>query len=187
MICCFLWGAYAHKTHFAESLAMSMSKVRRLFWFSIPAFGISLGIAIAEQRVPVLLKYFNFFLVPYLCATIFFASGIMWLYGAGRLQSIFSSMQCYGRMTLTNYIVQNIIAFFAFSGVGLSIGNSRPYWFYFVLAILVYVIQIFISRYWLKRYKYGPVEWLWRRLGSRETLMKPEWVPVPASVVELSE
>jgi uncharacterized protein len=187
MICCFLWGAFAHKIRFAENLVANMSKVKRLFWFSIPAFAVSTLITIAEQRVPMLVKYFNLFLIPFLCATVFFASGIMWLYGAGKLRSVFSSMQHYGRMTLTNYLVQNIIAFFVFSGVGLSVGNSLPYWFYFAFAVAIYAMQIFISRYWLRRYNYGPVEWLWRRFGSAKTFMKRELTLTSVPISEVKQ
>ncbi len=96
---------------------------------------------------------------------VFFMSAVTWLYVSGKLIRIFHALQYYGKMTLTNYIVQNIIAFFMFSGMGLSIGSTYPYWFYFLLAVIIFIIQIFISRYWLTRFNYGPVEWLWRELS----------------------
>jgi uncharacterized protein len=65
-------------------------------------------------------------------------------------------------------MMQNILAAFLFSGIGFKIYNTLPYWFYFFLAIFVFIIQLFISKWWLAKYNYGPVEWLWRVLSYRK-------------------
>lgn len=64
----------------------------------------------------------------------------------------------YGRMGLTNYIVQSVVGVFIFAGFGLD--WSRLGVFFSVVFCLVYTAaQI---HYWLKRFRYGPMEWLWR-------------------------
>jgi uncharacterized protein len=65
-------------------------------------------------------------------------------------------------------MAQNILATFVFSGIGLKIYNTLPYWFYFLMAVSVFIIQLFISKWWLSKYNYGPLEWLWRVLSYRE-------------------
>ena len=170
MLCCFLWGMYFQRIHFFENLSGNKKNIKRMFWFSIPAFAASTLTTIAEQKNEWLVKYANFFIMSFICATVFFMSAIMWLYISGKWKSIFHALEYYGKMTLTNYIIQNIIAFFVFSGIGLSLGNSKPYSFYFILAVVVFIIQIFTSMFWLRKFNYGPIEWMWRKLSSQKTL-----------------
>ena len=71
------------------------------------------------------------------------------------------SLVSYGRMGLTNYIVQSMAGVFIFAGFGLD--WSRLGVFFSVVVCLVYTAaQIVLSHYWLKRFRYGPMEWLWR-------------------------
>jgi len=176
MLCCFLWGMFFQRIRFTENIYTNTKYIKRAFWFSIPAFAVSTYLTFLGKHINFLLVYYNFFIISFLCAVVFFSSTIMWLYVSGKLKRFLRAMGYFGRMTLTNYLVQNMISFFVFSGIGFSIGNSKPYWFYFALAIIVYIIQAFISRYWLKHYYYGPVEWFWRQLSSKEKLQfkRPE-------------
>jgi uncharacterized protein len=69
-----------------------------------------------------------------------------------------------GRMAFTNYLMQSLVFAFIFFGWGLGqFGRMRapPA---FALGVTVFVLQMLFSAWWLKRYRYGPVEWLWRSL-----------------------
>ncbi|MCL1634185.1 DUF418 domain-containing protein [Luteimonas sp. SX5] len=66
-----------------------------------------------------------------------------------------------GRMALTNYLSQSVIASLFFYGYGLGhwgVGRARQV--LFVLA--VFGLQLLLSRWWLSKFRYGPMEWLWR-------------------------
>ena len=66
-----------------------------------------------------------------------------------------------GRMSLTNYVVQICALELAFSGWGLTYHPScGP----LALAVLFFAAQILYSRWWFRRYRIGPLEWLWRSL-----------------------
>lgn len=66
-----------------------------------------------------------------------------------------------GRMALTNYLSQSVIASLVFYGYGLGHwGMSRAGQVLFVLT--VFALQLLVSRWWLARFRYGPMEWLWR-------------------------
>lgn len=69
-----------------------------------------------------------------------------------------------GRMALTNYLMQSIIATFLFYGTGLglfgTVGRAEQ-WIY-ILGI--WGFQLFFSRWWLSRFRFGPMEWFWRSL-----------------------
>ena len=68
----------------------------------------------------------------------------------------------FGRMALTNYIMQTVILVLLFHGYagGLYGTVSRTSQMLVVVAIIAF--QIVISALWLKRFRFGPLEWLWR-------------------------
>ena len=68
----------------------------------------------------------------------------------------------FGRMALTNYIMQSVILILLFHGYagGLYGEVSRASQIFVVVAIVVF--QIALSAWWLKRFRFGPLEWLWR-------------------------
>lgn len=69
----------------------------------------------------------------------------------------------YGRMGLTNYEMQGVMGAFLFSMWGFgSIFGSWGTTEVFVLGLVVYAIQVIISKFWLRHFRYGPLEWLWR-------------------------
>ncbi|MEL6347409.1 MAG: DUF418 domain-containing protein [Myxococcota bacterium] len=79
-----------------------------------------------------------------------------------RLQDALSSV---GRMALTNYIGQSVLATFIFHGWGLGLFGSvgRAMQIGFVVAI--WAFQLVLSVWWMQRFRYGPLEWLWRSLS----------------------
>lgn len=85
----------------------------------------------------------------------------------GRLQP----MATVGRMPLTNYLMQTLIATTLFYGWGFGlwgkVGNALD----LVLAIgIFFLVQVPLSKWWLTRYELGPMEWLWRRLTYGRSL-----------------
>ncbi len=72
-----------------------------------------------------------------------------------------------GRMALTNYLMQSLICAIYFYGYGLGHwGMPRGQQLLFV--VVVYSLQIVFSHWWLSRFKYGPMEWLWRGFTYRQ-------------------
>ncbi|MGM0971730.1 MAG: DUF418 domain-containing protein [Bacillota bacterium] len=67
-----------------------------------------------------------------------------------------------GKLSLSNYLFQSIISTFIFYSYGLGFyGKVSAFWGT-LLVIFIFAFQVIISRFWLARYYYGPVEWLWR-------------------------
>ncbi|KJC35518.1 permease [Bradyrhizobium sp. LTSP885] len=69
-----------------------------------------------------------------------------------------------GRMAFTNYILQSVILGFVFYGYGLGLFGKLDSVTGLAIVIAVYVAQAIASRWWLQRFRYGPIEWLWRAL-----------------------
>jgi len=69
-----------------------------------------------------------------------------------------------GRMAFTNYLAQSLIFGWIFYGYGLGLFGSLGAANALVLGLSIYVAQLIASAWWLRRYRYGPIEWLWRTL-----------------------
>ncbi len=78
--------------------------------------------------------------------------------------SIFSRIRAlapYGRMALTNYLMQSLFQAGFFYGWGLGyFGMGRAQQLAFAITIII--LQIIFSHWWLNRFTYGPMEWIWR-------------------------
>ena len=73
-----------------------------------------------------------------------------------------------GKMALTNYLSQTVIATLIYSGFGLGLaGRVGPTILWFQ-AIATLALQIMFSSWWLARYRFGPMEWVWRSLTYRK-------------------
>ena len=67
-----------------------------------------------------------------------------------------------GRMALTNYLSQSVICTLIFYGYGLGYFEQLPRAWQLPFAIALFALQVAFSRWWLSRFRYGPMEWLWR-------------------------
>lgn len=69
-----------------------------------------------------------------------------------------------GRMALTNYIGQSVIGALLFYGIGLGLGASFGLVHTELIVAGVYLFQMAFSRVWLRFFRFGPLEWIWRML-----------------------
>jgi uncharacterized protein len=106
--------------------------------------------------------------------TCLYASGILLLASASRRAAALAPLAALGRMALTNYALQSVLASIAFYGYGFGlyerIGPAAALGF----VMLTYVLQAALSAWWLSRFRFGPLEWLWRRIayGSPQPFLK---------------
>jgi uncharacterized protein len=79
-----------------------------------------------------------------------------------------------GRMALTSYVLQSIVFGFVFYGYGLAYFGRMATTQAAILGVLVYVAQAFASAAWLARFRFGPLEWVWRSLtyGAPQPMRK---------------
>ncbi|MCD8510964.1 MAG: DUF418 domain-containing protein [Bacillus sp. (in: Bacteria)] len=76
--------------------------------------------------------------------------------------SIFTGLGAVGRIALTNYLLQSIIMTTLFYGYGIGLFGKLGTLVGTLLALAVFILQIIGSKWWLKRYRFGPMEYLWR-------------------------
>ncbi len=91
----------------------------------------------------------------YLCA-------FLLLFPRPRGQRVLGVLAPYGRTALSNYFLQTLIGTFIFYHWGLGLLGNLNNVQTFGLAIVVIALQVSLSRWWLERFRFGPLEWLWR-------------------------
>jgi uncharacterized protein len=69
-----------------------------------------------------------------------------------------------GKMAFTNYILMSVIGSFIFYGHGLGLFCKVERTGQILIVLAVWIILLTLSPQWLKKYQYGPLEWLWRVL-----------------------
>jgi uncharacterized protein len=77
-----------------------------------------------------------------------------------------------GRMAFSSYILQTLVCTTLFYGHGLGLYGHVPRWGQLLVVLGTWVIVVAFARMWLARFRFGPLEWLWRSLtyGRRQPM-----------------
>ena len=75
-----------------------------------------------------------------------------------------------GRMACSNYLGQSVFGILLFYGIGLGWGAGVDLLTTELIALGVYAIQVIFSHFWLERFNFGPVEWVWRMITYKQRL-----------------
>ncbi|MFC4597202.1 DUF418 domain-containing protein [Cohnella hongkongensis] len=104
--------------------------------------------------------------------SVFYMASLLLLSRRRFWRLLLAPLQDAGRMALTNYLLQSVVCTFLFYSYGLGwYGQVAPS-YGIALSLLLFAAQVWGSRLWLRRYRFGPVEWLWRSLtyGKRQPM-----------------
>jgi len=85
-----------------------------------------------------------------------------------RCRRILAPVAAAGRMALTNYLTQTMILITLFYGFGFGFFYKVSLAQGVLLTLALYLLQVFWSNLWFKKFKYGPLEWLWRGLTYKK-------------------
>lgn len=94
----------------------------------------------------------------------FYVSAVILLFQRNKASCLQEYIAPTGRMALTNYFTHSVVAVILFHPWGLGLFGKIDVWAGIAIALVVFVLQIFISKWWLRDHRFGPMEWLWRRL-----------------------
>lgn len=84
------------------------------------------------------------------------------LWRSSDFQRVMRPFASAGRMALTLYLGQSIAGALIFAGFGLALWNSLSWPQLWAIATLVFAAQLLFAHLWFSRFRYGPMEWLWR-------------------------
>ncbi len=92
--------------------------------------------------------------------------GLLMLFARSRaLPWLQKSLAAVGRTALTNYLLQTILATAVFYGHGLGLFGSAERVGQIGIVVAIWGVQLVVSPLWLRYYRFGPIEWLWRSLS----------------------
>ena len=74
-----------------------------------------------------------------------------------------SNLRFYGKMSLTNYISQSIMGAVIYFPFGLNLASYCGYTISLLIGILLFIIQVKFSKWWLDKHKQGPLESIWHK------------------------
>lgn len=97
-------------------------------------------------------------------AALGYAGLVLLLVRAGVLKPLTGALAAVGRMALSNYLLQSILCTTFFYGYGLGYFAKLQYPELFLVIGCVWMVNIIFSAMWLRVFRFGPAEWVWRSL-----------------------
>jgi uncharacterized protein len=102
-----------------------------------------------------------------------YAAGLTLLVQRAAWRRLLAPLAAAGRMALSNYLLQSLIATTIFYGYGLGLyGQTGPVQHLGLAVAIFFLVQLPLSAVWVRRFRFGPAEWLWRSLtyGRRQPI-----------------
>lgn len=117
-------------------------------------------------------KHFNY--VGSVGTALGYVGLVMLIAKSSYFQGFKSAFSAVGRMAFSNYILMTLICTFLFYGHGLGLFGSVERKFQALVVVGIWILIMLISPLWLKYFRYGPLEGLWRSLtyGKWQPLKK---------------
>jgi uncharacterized protein len=179
----FLIGAWVGRHGWVTRAPDFLSGWRRLLRIALPAGLVIEGCAtlLAEsswlpewEHRKFLADSLHLLAVPVLAAG--YVAGIVVAFQGTLGRRLLSPFAAVGRMALTNYLTQSLVFGFVLFGIGPGLALAGKIGTMAIVAIVIgfFAVQVIISGWWLGRYEYGPVEWVWRTLtyGERPSMKR---------------
>lgn len=166
----FLLGAYAGRRRIFHDVSAHLPFIRR-----VQRWGLMIGVAgsaayaagasLDPSAATVLQDVGRMCLVFGAPAmSLFYASTIVLLTQGDAWRRRLAPLAAVGRMALSNYLLQSLICTTIFYSYGLALFCQVRPSLCLLLTVVIWLIQIPLSVWWLRRFQFGPIEWLWRSL-----------------------
>ena len=180
----FLLGLYAGRRGIFRDVAAHVPLFRKVLWWGLP-------IGLGSQVIFVVLSEGTNQFQPTLSSLV---AGVMQIAGAPALALSYVAalplllqhsswltrlgpLAAVGRMALSNYLLQSLVATTLFYGYGFGLFGQVGPALGLLITIAIFLAQIPLSVWWLRHFQFGPVEWLWRSL----TYLRPQALRYPVA------
>jgi len=166
----FLIGMWLVRSQVMANIANYKPRMKKFLWqmpLTAVLCGIVMGGLFSQFAQPIDFSHWGpaltigFYDVANIALTVFLISAFILFY-LRNPQGWVRYFASYGRMALTAYITQSVIGVLIFHGWGLGLLGKLHDWQTLALAFVVISGQMFACRWWLSKFRYGPLEWLWR-------------------------
>ena len=167
----FLVGLWAGKTGLFVDAAARLPWFDRMRWVGL---GIGLPLSLlalwasehAPPMQPSILGMVAAFssVISHPAMAMFYAFTVVILFHNVKWRARFDPIRSAGRMALTNYLIQSLICTTIFYGYGLGYFGRVPLRYLPLFVVVIYGVELAWSGWWLRRFEFGPAEWMWRSL-----------------------
>ena len=165
-----LVGVFIGRRRLLERIDDEIPLLRKAFWLGL-GFGAA-GTWLSQALLAAMIGWDPW---VWFVANISFALGACSLalgYGAGIVllsqrdfwKKCLAPLQAIGRLALTNYLLQTLTCTTLFYNYGFGLYGKFGPAAVTLLAIGIYLFQVVLSLLWIRRFRFGPAEWLWRSL-----------------------
>ena len=171
----FLCGVYAGKIALFKNVGKHLQFINKIW-----RWGLCLGVMLTVIYVMIntgVLPVPSFWEYPLLAMinqaasiflSAFYVTSLILLMQREFWKKVLVVLAAPGRMALTNYLTQSVICVLIFYGYGLGYFGQVSIGMGICLTLAIWLLQVFWSNWWMARFNYGPLEWLWRGFTYRQ-------------------
>ena len=170
-----LLGLYVGRRRILQDISGHLGFIRTVFWWglSLGLVGNAVGVLLSEYpdswpynapwHTSLVLDVALYRIgMPAMC--FFYASAIVLLAQRPAWKLRLAPLAPVGRMALSNFLLQALIFDALFQGYGLGFYGRMGPLLGVTVGVLMFLLQALLSTWWMKRFRFGPAEWLWRTL-----------------------
>jgi uncharacterized protein len=172
----------------------SASRSRRFYaWMAALGYGIGLPLMIFDARQLIdhqfdIMHELHGGMLYNAFGSIIVALGhvgaVMLIVQSGAMEWLMRRLAAVGRMALTNYLTHSIVCTTLFYGYGFGLYGTINRTGLAAIVLAIWTSQLIISPIWLRYFRFGPAEWLWRSLTYwRIQPMRVRAVEAPVAAV----
>ncbi|HZA35875.1 MAG TPA: DUF418 domain-containing protein [Vicinamibacterales bacterium] len=143
---------------YAIATAICIPAGLALSWYGTVALE-RVGFGMPQRTIADLWNY-----VGAVLASVGYAAAVILLVERGALARLRRSLAAVGQTALSNYLFHSVITSVIFLGWGFGLAGRFDYAEQLLIVPAIWAFQLVISPVWLRHYRFGPAEWLWRSL-----------------------
>ena len=164
----FMIGAWIYRKGWLQDIASNVTIFKKAVWLLPVGLVASVGVyllANTNDLAAYILKP-----IAVLVQAVGIGSALVLLCQTSQMKNHLRGLAAVGQMALTNYLCQSLAYIVILYGFGFGLLEWLSPTLCLVLAVGIFSVQIVFSMWWLRLFRYGPMEWLWRTLtyGQRQ-------------------
>lgn len=143
-------------TFWQKTLCLSLPLTILLYFFKEFLYPLVENPFILDTIRTILNSWYNLFFMSSMVASFL----LLYWVNQGKIQQLLGA---YGRMSLTDYVMQSIIGTFLYFGYGLALHKTCGTLYSFLIGVLFLIAQIIFAHWWFRHFKRGPLETIWHK------------------------
>lgn len=175
----FLLGFYIGRKKLLQNAGLHLAFFRKVLWWTLIISFVGIGLvylpkilfnqSLFEKSSPFTIVLIILNVVITLMLGLAYIAAITLLFQKSNWRNKLSVLAPIGRMALSNYLMQTIICLLIFYSFGFGLIGKVGAALSILITIIIFCAQIVFSRWWLSKFQFGPMEWLWRSLVYRHS------------------